>query len=227
MILGVIIAIIGFAMGIGFLGAFIQDKLGGQSMIYLLVVLVVASLIYLIKSPKKSRRNNSELLRVGTLIFQNHKEEFVSFYNLYLHDKKKFLVQKEMEEFDLENLRPIDVLYIFGASKNLVHLIDWRGEEYEEDIETYIEDHLLKQKHTWTNASKLRLGVDEQKQRNGKFIVDLFKSVDNDLQAINQRILFFDLGSDAYAYTTLDSKTFDEIILNAPDSFHGTNKLRK
>src|SRR6478752_2994153 len=108
-ILGVIIAIIGFAMGIGFLGAFIQDKLGGQFFIYVLGVLVVASLLYLIKNPKKSKPNDSELLRIGTLIFQNHKQEFVSFYNLYLHDKKKFLVQKEMEEFYLENMRPIDV----------------------------------------------------------------------------------------------------------------------
>lgn len=226
-ILGVLIAIVGFALGIGFLWGFIADKLGGQWLIYMLVILVIASLIYLYKDNRKNVKSDSELLRIGMLIFQNHKEEFASFYNLYLHDRKKFAAQKELLEFDLENLKPIDVLYIFGESKNLVHLIDWRGEEEEEKIETYIEDNILKGKHTWTNTSQLRVGVSEKKQRNGKFIVDLFKSVDKDLQTIDQRIIFFDLGSDAYAYTTVDSKTFGDILINSPDNFHGTNKLKK
>lgn len=226
-ILGVLISIVAFAFGIGFLGAFLNDKLGEYWYIYILVILVLASLMYLLKDHKKSRTSEAELLKTGVLIFQNHKDEFENFYNVYLYDKKKFLAQEELQEFDLENLRPIDVLYIFGETKNLVQLIDWRGEENEAEIETFIEDNLLKQKHTWTNTSKLRVGVSEEKQRNGTFIIDLFKSIDKDLATLNQQMIFFDLGSDAYAYTLVDSKTFDEIIITSSDHFHGTNKLRK
>ncbi|MCO4293172.1 hypothetical protein NF867_09875 [Solitalea sp. MAHUQ-68] len=230
-ILGVLIAIVGFALGVGFLIAFLNDKLGKQWIIFAFVIVLLALVIilkYLERAEKKRGKNDSDLLRIGKLIFQNHKEEFDSFYNLYLHDKKKFSAQKELQGFDLENLRPIDVLSIFGESKNLVHLIDWRGEEDEDKIETHIEENILKEKHNWTNTNKLRLGVvSDEKQRNGKFIIDLFKSVDKDLQTINQRIIFLDLGSDAYAYMTVDSKTFDEIIISSPDNFHGTNKLRK
>jgi len=224
-ILSVLVSIVGIAVGIGFLGAFINDKLGWQWMIFMLAFFVLLSLIYIMRDRKKSIESDSQLEKIGMLIFPDYKDEFKKFYDLYLQDPKQFLAQKELQEFDLGEMRAIDVLYAFGELKSLVHLIDWRGEEDEDQIETYLENNHLKQKHTWTNTSKIRVGVSEEKQRNGKFIITLFKSIDKDLQPINQRLIFLDLGSDAYAYTIVDSNTFDEIISHSPSNFHGSNKL--
>ena len=224
-ILGVVVSIVGIAMCIGFLGAFINDKLGWQWIVFTLAFFVLLSLIYIMRDRKKSIENDSQLEKIGMLIFPDYKDEFKKFYSLYLQDPKQFLAQEELQEFDLGNIRPIDVLYLFGEIKSLVHLIDWRGEEDEDEIETYLENNHLKHKHTWTNTSKLRVGVSEEKQRNGKFIITLFKSIDKDLQTINKQLIFLDLGSDAYAYTTVDTNTFDEIINNSPSNFHGSNTL--
>lgn len=173
----------------------------------------------------------TEFLKIAEMIFPDYKNDFSDFYNLYLSNRKKFLTQKiflskDIENFDLKHLKPIEVLYIFADSKNLVHLIDWRGEENEREIEAFI-DRLIKQKHPWTHTSKLRNGLNEEKQRDGKFIIDLFRSLDKDLQAIGKSVFFFELNWDAYVYTVIASKTLDEIEKKSLNDFHGVDKLRK
>jgi hypothetical protein len=197
----------------------------------LIMLFVALAIVFAIQAFRKKKGNRSSLLDIGKLLFSNDKEGFDSFYNLYLSDKAKFLSEndeflQEYDHFDLQKLKPIEVLYLFGNAKELLCMTDWRGEENEQEIETFI-DHLLTQKHTWTNTSNLRVGTDEDKQRDGKFIIDLLKSIDKDLQTINQRLVFFDLGWDAYVYTTVDSNTFREVISTSPNEFHGVEKLKK
>ena len=67
-------------------------------------------------------------------------KEFLIFYNLYAADYEKFkpkynTILKNYNNFDLENLKPIEILYIFGDNKKAINLIDWRGEENLYEIE--------------------------------------------------------------------------------------------
>ena len=68
-------------------------------------------------------------------------------------------------------------------------MINWRGEEDEYALEEMIET-LLNQKIGWAKTAMVRASVAVKQQRDGKFILKLFTAVDNDLKAVNKRLLF-------------------------------------
>src|SRR5215204_4231529 len=175
--------------------------------------------------------SNSDYLEIGRLLFPNHKSEFDNFFNSFITDKAKFISEhdellQDYDNFELEKLKAIEVLYIFGDSKKQLWLIDWKGEENEKEIESFVEKHLNK-KITWTNASKFRSDNAKTDQRDGSFVIELFKQADKDLQQINRRLIFFSLGWDAYVFTAVDKKSFDHITTKMPSNFEGADKLRK
>ena len=79
----------------------------------------------------------------------------------------------------------------------------------------------------WNHSIKSRIGIDEDEYRDGKFIIDLFNSIDLDLQTVNQRLLFFNLDADSYAYMPVQTVNFNEVINQFPKLFHSVEKLRK
>ena len=184
--------------------------------------------------------NNAKYLEIGQLLFSNDKNEFVKFFNSFATDKAKFISEYEelledYDNFDFEKLTAIDVLYIFGDSKEQLLFIDWKGEENEKEVESFIEKH-LNRKVEWVNAAKFRKNSainegDEDDEnfviRDFDLIIDFFKEIDKDLQQINQRLIFLSLDFDAYVLTTVDVKLFEQIITKMPNDFHGTDKLRK
>jgi len=131
---------------------------------------------------------------------------------------------EKYDNFDLNALQPLEVLYIFGDSKGLIAMTDWRGEENEREVEESL-NKILKQNYAWTNASKAREGINEDQQRNGKFIIELLKAVDKDLQATDQRLIFLHLGWDAYVFMPVSSKTCKEVINKLTTEFYGVEKL--
>ena len=175
--------------------------------------------------------NNAEFLEAGQLLFPNHKPEFGKFFNSFINDKTKFISEydellQDYDNFEIEKLKAIEVLYIFGDGKKQLRMIDWRGEENEKEIEAFIEKR-LKQKVTWTNAAKFRTDNAKADQRDGGFVIDLFKQIDKDLQLINQRLIFFSLSWDAYVFTTISTKSFEQITTKLPNHFEGADQLRK
>ena len=175
--------------------------------------------------------NNSDLLGTGQLLFPELKTDFEVFFNTFIKDKKIFLsdnkeLLEDYDNFELSKLKPIEVIYIFGDSKEKLWMTDWRGEENEREIEHFIESN-LKIKIDWTNVNGLRKGADEGKQRDGEFIIDLLKAIKNDLEPINKTLIFFELGWDAYVYTVVDQASYKSISETFGALFHGTEKLRK
>lgn len=175
--------------------------------------------------------NNSDLFEAGQLLFPQLQTDFDFFFNSFLKDKKSFLADnqellEDYDNFELDNLKPIEVIYIFGDSKEKLWMTDWRGEENEREIENFIEDK-LKIKSDWTKTNGLRKGADEEKQRDGEFIIDLLKNIDKDLEAMNKRLIFLDLGWDAYVYTVVDQYSYQTITDKFGTLFHGTEKLKK
>lgn len=176
-------------------------------------------------------KKNVDLKELGKLLFPNHIwTEFEVFFNPFLSDKKRFIsVNKDLlaayDDFELDKLKAIEVIYIFGDSRQKLWITDWCGEENEREIEYFLEDK-LQIKSNWTNVNKLRKITDEGKQRDGKFIIDLLKAIDRDLEVLNKRLIFFDLEWDAYVYTVVEQALYKTIIAKFGILFHGTGKLR-
>ena len=199
--------------------------------VFVLTLLIIFSYRFVKARKGKLLANNSDFLEAGQLLFPNHKTEFVNFFNSFIADKAKFIFEHEellqdYDNFELEKLKAIEVLYIFGDSKKQLWVTDWRGEENEKEIETFIEKH-LNQKVTWANAAKFRTDNAKADTREGDFVIGLFKQIDKDLQQINQQLIFFSLGWDAYVFNTVDTKSFDQITTKLPSHFEGADKLRK
>jgi len=199
--------------------------------IAILTIIIVGALQAFRNKKVNLLPNNSDLLEAGQLLFPELKSDFEVFYNKYLTDKTTFLTDNEeiledYDNFELDKLKPIEVIYIFGDSKERLWMTDWRGEENEREIEQFIESK-LKIKTDWTNVNVLRNGADEEKQRDGEFIIDLLKTIDKDLETLNKKLIFIDLGWDAYVYTVIDQVSYKTVTDKSGTLFHGTEKLKK
>lgn len=202
-----------------------------KSLIIAAIAFIIGGAYYVITTNRARKLSvNSDYLTVGQLLFPEHKDELGKFYNSYATDKATFISEyavllQNYENFDLEKLAPIEVLYIFGDSKEQIWFTDWRGEENEMEIETFIEEY-LGHKVNWTKSSTLRLDYPEEDQRDGEFIIELFKRIDEDLQQYHKRLIFFSLGWDAHVFTAVDSKSFTNITTKMPSQFEGANELK-
>ena len=177
------------------------------------------------------KTSDEELIQIGQFLFSELSNDYTTFMKSYLKDKKSFLIEyknllKEYDNFDMDKLKPIEILYIYGDSKRKLWVTDWSGEENEREIEQFFEDK-LQIKTDWKNVTDLRKSVEEEKHRDGKFIIDLLKTIDKDLEALNKRLIFINLGWDAYIYTPIDQASYKTISDNFGSFFHGTEKLRK
>ena len=173
--------------------------------------------------------SDTELLQAGELLFQKEDSEFKIFYNSFLTDKKNFLFENQdllekYENFELDKLKAIEVIYIFGDNNQKAWMTDWKGEENEGEIENFLENK-LQMKTDWPNVNKLRKGAN--KENDGEFIVDLLKSIDQDLKPIGKKLIFFDLGWDAYVYTAIERSSQKTLTDKFGTLFHGTEKLIK
>ena len=200
------------------------------TIIVVLIVLIVGVIQFFRNKKESLVSNSSELLEAGQLLFPNKKIQFESFFNSYSTDKEKFLSDNEdllaeYDNFDLNKIKSIEIIYIFGDSNNQLFLTDWRGEETEREIENFMKNN-LQIKSDWLNVNKLRIGISEEKQRDGKFIIELFKTIDKDLATMNKKLIFMDLGWDSYVYTVVDEVSYKTLIEKFGTHFHGTEKLK-
>lgn len=179
--------------------------------------------------PKKKQKSKIDAdvnyLHIGELLFAECKKEFKEFYNLYLTNKKQLDSKYQLNLRDSDaDLKPIEILQLFGDYKQKVGFIDWKGEENINEVEEFIERSIGK-KLVWKNAISLRAFVEEDNQNDGKFIIELFHAIDKDLQSINYRLLFFDMGWDAYVYIPTTTIAFDKIFESASTDFQTVDDL--
>lgn len=183
------------------------------------------------KKTSSRKISQEELLEIGRFLFTDCYADFITFLNSFLNDRKTFIVEnKELLEgydnFELDKLKAIEVVYIFGDSKQKLNLTDWHGEENEREIENFLEDK-LQIKTDWISVNGLRKGVDEEKQRDGKFIISLLMTIDRDLEPLSKKLIFFDLGWDSYVFTVVDQTSYKTLTDKYGILFYGTEKLRK
>lgn len=200
--------------------------------VIVILTIIIVGIIQVFQNKKGNLLiNNTDLLEAGQLLFPALKTDFEILFKSFLKDKKTFLIDNQellenYDNFELDKLKSIEVIYIFGDSKKKLWMTDWRGEENEREIENFIENK-LKIKSDWTKTIELRKGYDKEKQRDGKFIIDLLKTIDKDLDTLSKKLIFLDLGWDAYVYTVVDQDSFKTITDKFGTLFYGTEKLRK
>jgi len=189
-----------------------------------------------IEDQKRTGRNrkklkNDELVETGKYLFPDHFSEFETFIHSFLHTKSKFISENKAlllgyDNFEMNKLKPIDAIYIFGDSRKLFHLTDWRGEENESETEHFLEE-TFQIKSEWKNTNSLRKGSDEDDQDEGGFIIDLFKAIDKDLKPLHKRLVFLDLGWDSYVFTIVNPRSYKILIERFGILVQGTENLMK
>ena len=222
-----LLTLIGLLMFLGNVFAHFLHSLGMVGALVLLSVLVLFAFVYDQIAKKKHNKDNTQFLGIARYLTAKNADEFDTFYNQYFRRKKDFIAQnlmllKEYDNFDLDNLKPVELLYIFLSSKKLIGLIDWTGEENEYEIEDFLAKIISPPK--WQNVQKFRNNTDNKKLKGDKFIRMLFKATDKDLQTINQRLVFLDMEWDAYVYTCINKKDFEAVMKS--QFFYGVDKLR-
>lgn len=189
-----------------------------------------------IEDQKRSGRNrkklkNDELVEAGKYLFPDYFSDFEIFIKSFLQNKAKFILENKAfllgyDNFEMNKLKPIDVIYIFGDSRKLFNLTDWREEENESETEHFLEE-TFDIKSEWKNTNRLRKGSDEDDQDEGGFIIDLFKAIDKDLKPIHKRLVFLDLGWDSYVYTIVTQRSYKILAERFGILVHGTENLVK
>lgn len=172
---------------------------------------------------------NDEISEVGKYLFPDFKSEFETFIGLYLKDTKKFIHEHKAlllnhNHLEMNKLKTIDVIYIFGDSRKQMNVTDWRGEENQGEIEGFLEEN-LQVRSGWKNTNQLRKGLTEPKQSEEAFIIELFKVIDKDLKPLSKKLLFLDLGWDSYVYTIVDLRSHKILTDRFGSFFQGTENL--
>ena len=132
---------------------------------YIIIAILTIIIVGAIQAFRNKKRNllvnSTDLLETGQLLFPELKTDFEFFFNSFLNDKKTFLgdnqeLLENYDNFELDKLKPIEVIYIFGDSKGKLWMTDWRGEENEREIELFLEDK-LQIKTDWKNVNEKRV----------------------------------------------------------------------
>lgn len=215
----IIVVLILLGLGAGVFISFINEKVGDLFWWSIFTMLIVASIVYLvrveIKSRKELARKRAQYVVIGKLLFKNFQAEFEVFYKSFL--------ELNNTSFS-KNTMPNEVIHDFANKKGLSFMIDWRGEGDEGKIEHFI-NATIDQKLLWASTKKLRNSNLNKETNDGKFIIQLFKVIDKDLKAVNKKLLFLDLGNDAYNFIITDENTFKEVTKMEDKDFHGSATL--
>lgn len=172
----------------------------------------------------KDTKEKFETKQVGFLLFPDLNAEFENYLDLYKTNKSEFRKKYKENQKDIEDFTELNLIQSFGDIKQKLGFIDWKGEENEFEIDEYIEGQVQKE-ITWTNSNLWRKSISVDKQRDGKFIVKLFQAMDKDLQSLNFRLIFLNMGWDAYIFLPVTQQTFDKIFELAPNQFENAKDL--
>lgn len=194
------------------------------------LTVVILGVLQAFRSKSKNRLiKESDLVELGELLFPSISLEFETFFNSYINTRDSFLTEnkdllEEYDNFELEKLKAIEVIYIFGDYKNKLWMTDWRGEENTKEIEQFLES-ALDIKCEWNQVKRLRFKADEKEYEDGEFVISLLKAIDTDLEQINKKLIFLNLGWDSYVYTAVDQASVKIITEKYGSLFHQAENL--
>ena len=197
------------------------------------IVAGLVSCLALLVSPSfndASTLGTVDYLQIGKLIYPEDEKEIGELFESFRSNQQRFLRRnkKLLEYYGFNELNDeFSLLFFYGEYKELLKSIDWRGEEDENEVEVFIEKRLPQTKIDWSHTNRLREEYKDSDQHDGSFIIKLFKSVDMDIRHTGQRLLFFDTGSDFYAFIVLSAANVDKVNSIAPRQFMKASDLKE
>jgi hypothetical protein len=146
------------------------------------------------KSPKQF------CLDLGKNLYHTHSAEFENYYEEYLEDIGCFkdFNWDVIGDYEFKRLNPFNVLFAYGAHYEHLLYLDWRGEENDGEVIKFIEMTFPKQDFEWLSTLEFLKKSNVQDKRDGDYILDLFKTIDKDLNKSNYGLLFFNTDADGY-----------------------------
>lgn len=203
-------------------------SLNSTWIVVLCCVITLSAIVIDIVSRKRSIKEVNGLLRITKPVLGEMHNAFVTFFDLYKTNQKAFISRnksllKKYDNFNPEHLKSIELFFLFASFKNMTLVTDWKGEENESEIETFLKT--LTGNPYWENAKAFRATADKAQSRGGKSIIGLLKAVDKDLQERKQRLLFIDMGWDAYVFTCVNNDAYNEITAHKNKFFYNIDKL--
>ncbi|MCF8278310.1 MAG: hypothetical protein K9J17_16400 [Flavobacteriales bacterium] len=197
------------------------------------IVVGLVSCLALLVSPSfndASTLGNVDYLQIGKLMYTEDEKEIEELFENFRSDQKRFLRRnkKLLEYYGFNELKDeFNLLFLYGEYKELLKSIDWRGEEGEKEVEDFIEKRLPQTKIDWSITNGLREEYKDSVQHDGTFIIKLFKAVDMDVRNSGHGLLFFDTGSDFYAFIVLSAANADKVNSIAPRQFMKASDLKE
>lgn len=191
-----------------------------KSIIIAVITFVLFAVFNLYKKKKKVF-GSVDFLEVGKLLYTKHPDDYGEYINHFRSDRKGFIEEYEdlIDEYDFEKITEFDAFRLFGDDKEYFSYIDWKGEENDREAESFIEKKLESVKIEWKLTDKLR--EQNTNQRDGTFIIKLFKAADADLRESGYALLFPVIDADGYSFKAVSLDTFEKVKSFAPRYFKG------
>lgn len=196
-----------------------------------LTVLILSVCAGVFVAQAQQRQRNADLMEAGFMLFPDLREDFELYFGTFLEDKKNFLVAyddllKGYGQFDWGRMRAVEAFFIFADSHDKLFVVDRRGEEHAGEIEEFLEDE-VKVRTDWMHVDALREDLDMINQREGSFIISLFRAIEKDLEPSNMKLIFLNLGWNAYALTAVDIGLYQVLTGKFGQYFYGVEQIRK
>lgn len=179
-----------------------------KTLLILGVVALLVGLRYFKSNGSVLPRASSKFLETGLLLFSDRAEEYKAYIDLFRNNQDSFLEQYEekLDEYGFDNLTEFDAFRTFGDMYGYLMYMDWRGEENEREVEDFVEMKLAGKVIPWFKTDALREENAGKEQADGKFIIKLYKTIDEDLREQGHALLFLAVDGDGYSFmvATLD-----------------------
>ena len=177
--------------------------------ILILATVLVIGYVVITQIGKALRPLQPDLARrIGRLMFPGHAAEFVDFVDLLENDREQFDIEygEAFEDLGLEvtKLRLIDLLLEFGIRKNLLYVIQARGEETIGDVQRHCELELGRS-IKWVSVERLAAGSGRPDA------AQLLRSVNQDLESVAHRIAVLNTFNDTLEFVVLSREVYREV----------------
>lgn len=192
------------------------------------IVIIVAETIYRQKHSLGNPFKKADFEQVGKLLYTEHLDEYQTYINSFRSDPDVFMAEhKELiDEYGFDELTEFDAFRLFGEDKGYFIYMDWRGEENVGEVESFIQKRLKSVIIDWSNISKLRSHSETIDQRDGNFILELYKAADADLRNIGYALLFQNIDADGYSFMPVNLETFQKVKSFAPNHFKSAIEIK-
>jgi len=147
--------------------------------------------------------------QIGKVLFESKQLRFEEYTKTYKTNKHNFdmIYGEDVSGVGKpEKMSLLDFILLFGDHEDEILTIDWRGEENEEEIQSWCEEklgynvdwYLVKQ----LKAKSIKVSIEK-----------LIQAINNDLNKINSNLIVFDSANDSFELAVISTENLNKLIM--------------